>query len=86
MERRRLLKYLASAGTLGAVQILSFNKGEGLKTGHLQPHIGISEANAMCGNGVGCSGSSGSVGMCGTSANCAGGYGQCGAGLNCSGS
>ncbi len=82
MERRKFLKSIVGAVSMGAAQILSFKKDEGIRLGELRPELGLSQAEAICGRSYNCTGG---AGQCGTSFNCAGGGGECGSSYNCSG-
>jgi hypothetical protein len=70
-SRRRFLKTaLASAGAAaGLFTTIKFDAADGIKVGRSSVKVGLSEANAVCGLGMGCSG----------------GGGQCGLGMGCGG-
>lgn len=82
--RRNFIKYgLATIGGFIASTILvKVDKGTGFRVGEHTIDVGTSDAKAVCGAGMNCSGGGG---QCGAGMNCGGGGGRCGAGMNCSG-
>ncbi len=99
INRRQFVKYgfMAAASALAVAVSVGFKKTEGFNVEkNSLPWLGMAEANAMCGAGLGCGGGggmcgaglgcSGGGGMCGAGLGCGGGGGMCGAGLGCSGS
>ncbi len=82
--RRQFLRTAAavtgfSTGLLASVR---FDPAEGVRVGGGHVSVGMSEAQAMCGTGMGCSGGRG---MCGIGHGCGGGGGMCGMGMGCHG-
>ena len=71
IRRRKLLTagLVAVGAAAGMLASLKINTSEGLMVGIANARLGIPEAHAMCGAGLGC----------------AGGGGMSGAGLNCAG-
>ena len=84
LNRRRFLKYgLITAGSVVSLaSILSLDVKSGFETADHEFKLGQSQAHAMCGTGMGCSGGGG---QCGTGMGCSGGGGQCGTGMGCGG-
>lgn len=82
--RREFLRAAAavtgfSAGLLASVR---FNPADGIRVGSRHVAVGVAQAQAMCGTGMGCSGGHG---MCGIGHGCSGGGGMCGMGMGCHG-
>ena len=95
----KYLKCILSLSSFIVASILGFKQDEGFYLGKIkdsqgQVHIakasgiklGVPEAFAMCGNGIGCSGGNGACGNgIGCSGQGSGGQGECGNGIGCSG-
>jgi len=84
LTRRRFFKYgLATLSAFIASAVsMNVDKSSGFQVGRNNFSAGMSEANAQCGIGMGCSGGGG---QCGIGMGCSGGGGQCGIGMGCSG-
>ena len=82
--RRQFLKAATAATGFSAVLLgsVKFDVNDGIRIGKQKISVGVPEAHALCGAGLGCSGGGG---QCGAGLGCGGGGGQCGAGLGCSG-
>lgn len=84
-DRRKFLKYgfIAVTTLFAATTSVKFDTNKEFTVGEMKiPKLGVAEANAMCGMGMGCGGGGGE---CGTGMGCGGGGGECGIGMRCSG-